>query len=103
MTCGYCGCRNADGEYRCRRCGRKPGDRLGGDAVYTEGALAAVAQAATLTESAKAAPAARPANLARAVQRPLFLEKPESNVLSFDAYASGLTHLILDVSSYFAP
>jgi uncharacterized RDD family membrane protein YckC len=81
MTCTYCGCRNADGEHRCRRCGRKSGDRLPGELVLpTQGALAAVAQAAPQ------APLRTP-NLARAVQRPLFQEKPDSNVIPFEAFA----------------
>src|SRR5450432_4211247 len=43
MTCSYCGTRNGEGEHRCRRCGRKPGDSLTGGftAPLTEGALAA--------------------------------------------------------------
>jgi uncharacterized RDD family membrane protein YckC len=80
MTCTYCGCRNADGEHRCRRCGRKSSDRLPGEvALPTEGALAAVAQAAPQT--------LRAPNLARAVQRPLFQERPDSNVIPFEAFA----------------
>lgn len=42
MNCVFCGARNNDGESRCRKCGRKPGDTLNGDfsLVRTEGALA---------------------------------------------------------------
>jgi uncharacterized RDD family membrane protein YckC len=88
MTCTYCGCRNADGEHRCRRCGRKSGDRLpGGLALPTEGALAAVAQAIPRAEIAAAPQALRAPNLARAVQRPLFQERPDSNVIPFEAFA----------------
>jgi uncharacterized RDD family membrane protein YckC len=79
MTCTYCGCRNADGEHRCRRCGRRSGDRPGELALPTQGALAAVAQVAPQ--------APRALNLARAVQRPLFQERPESNVIPFEAFA----------------
>src|SRR5262245_41651010 len=28
MTCRYCGTRNDEGEHRCIRCGRRPGDTL---------------------------------------------------------------------------
>jgi uncharacterized RDD family membrane protein YckC len=48
-------------------------------ALPTEGALAAVAQAAPQT--------LRVPNLARAVQRPLFQERPDSNVIPFEAFA----------------
>jgi hypothetical protein len=43
MTCGFCGARNNEGETRCRKCGRKPGDTLNGQAAFprTQGALAA--------------------------------------------------------------
>ena len=80
MTCNYCGVRSGEGEHRCRRCGRKSGDRLPGElALPTEGALAAVAQVAPQ--------ALRAPNLARAVQRPLFQARPESNVIPFEAFA----------------
>jgi uncharacterized RDD family membrane protein YckC len=49
-------------------------------ALPTEGALAAVAQVAPQALSAP--------NLARAVQRPLFQARPESNVIPFEAFAS---------------
>jgi uncharacterized RDD family membrane protein YckC len=84
VTCTYCGCRNADGEIRCRRCGRKPGDILTGEfPLRTDGALAAVAQPALKQP-------ARPANapdLSRAVQRPLFQDRPAPNVIPFETYA----------------
>jgi uncharacterized RDD family membrane protein YckC len=82
MTCAYCGSRNADGERRCRRCGRTPGD------ILTAGALAAKPQPAfspELQEAARperAAPALRPvANMARAQQTSLFPERPAANVI----------------------
>jgi uncharacterized RDD family membrane protein YckC len=41
MTCSFCGSRITDGETRCRRCGRKPGDTLPNQFNYqTQGALA---------------------------------------------------------------
>ena len=87
MTCTYCGCRNVDGANRCQRCGRKPGDVLAGDyPLQTDGALAA-----QLQPVAAAAPQPAPSravNLSRAVQRPLFPEKPTSNVIPFDAYVA---------------
>ncbi|PWU02180.1 MAG: hypothetical protein C5B51_21395 [Terriglobia bacterium] len=85
MTCTYCGSRNPDGEHRCRRCGRKPSDRLAGDFAYTQGALAAVAQPERVSEPAT--PAVRAPNLARAVQRPLFREDPEAKVIPIASYA----------------
>jgi uncharacterized RDD family membrane protein YckC len=84
VTCTYCGCRNADDEIRCRRCGRKPGDTLTGEfPLRTDGALATAPQ-----------PAAKPAmrttstpDLSRAVQRPLFQDRPAPNVIPFETYA----------------
>jgi len=84
VTCTYCGCRNADDESRCRRCGRRPSDTLTGEfPLHTEGALAAVAQPA-LKQPARAASAP---DLSRAVQRPLFQDRPAPNVIPFETYA----------------
>ena len=85
MTCSFCGCRNADGEHRCRRCGRKDGDSLNGARLETQGALAAVARHAT--EVRETADPRRNANLSRATQRRLFEERPASNVIPFETYA----------------
>jgi uncharacterized RDD family membrane protein YckC len=82
VTCTYCGCRNAENEIRCRRCGRKPGDAPAGN-FPTEGALAALPQPAA---SPGAPPGSTP-NLARAVQRPLFQDRLASNVIPFETYA----------------
>ena len=43
MTCSFCGSRNNEGEHRCGKCGRRPGDTLNGEFIlaHTEGALAA--------------------------------------------------------------
>lgn len=86
MTCSYCGARNNDGEHRCRRCGRRPDD------VLSVGALAAKpAPAPAIVARDEPAPdtrrLARTPNLARAQQRPLFQEKPDSNVIPFESYA----------------
>jgi len=85
MTCTYCGCRNADGEHRCWRCGRKPGDTLTENySLRTEGALAAIPQQ---TPVAQSPPARVTPNLARAVQRPLFSDRAAPNVIPFEEYA----------------
>ena len=85
MTCSYCGTRNDDGEHRCRRCGRRPND------VLSVGALAAKPAPAPAIVSREApspdARLARTPNLARAQQRQLFHEKPDSNVIPFESYA----------------
>lgn len=86
MTCSYCGARNDDGEHRCRRCGRRPGD------VLSVGALAAKpAPAPAIVDRAAPAPEAgrlsRAPNLARAQQRSLFPERSDSNVIPFESYA----------------
>jgi len=87
MTCRYCGNRNTEGEHRCRKCGRKPGDTLTGEVTLhqTQGALAQLSVQAYAPEPAglRAVP-----NLARAVQRPLFQEPPASNVTPIDSYSS---------------
>ena len=83
MTCSYCGSRNGEGEHRCRRCGRRPGD------VLSVGALATKLQPLLELEAVEApssqpAPA-KPSNLSRAVQRPLFSEKSEK-VVPIESY-----------------
>src|SRR5581483_4168881 len=72
----------------CRRCGRKPGDVLPGDfSLLTDGALAA--QPRPVAYASAVPPEARrsAADLSRAVQRPLFQEKPAGNVIAFEVYA----------------
>jgi uncharacterized RDD family membrane protein YckC len=89
MTCNYCGSRNGVGEHRCRRCGRRPDDILN----VNVGALATKLQPAPqveLVEAAEESPRSlsRTPNLARAVQRPLFQEKPDSKIIPFESYAA---------------
>jgi hypothetical protein len=86
MTCSYCGSRNGESEHRCRRCGRRPGD------VLNVGALATKLQPLPDFDPVEAEPvrAAKPANFARAVQRPLFAEKSEK-VIPFESYAPAAT------------
>jgi len=90
MTCGYRGARSTEGEMRCRRCGRKPGDTLHGEytLVQTTGALAnqLVLQAQDTSPAPPAKARAMP-DFARAVQRSLFQETPESNVIPIESYA----------------
>jgi uncharacterized RDD family membrane protein YckC len=81
MTCTYCGFRNGVEEHRCRRCGRKEGDTLTGEfRLRTDGSLATALRQAPHTQIPEA-------NLARAVQRNLFPERPASKVIPFEAYA----------------
>jgi len=88
--CRYCGNRNTEGEHRCRRCGRKPGDTLTGELTLhqTQGALAAqlAVQAYAPEPQAPVGLRAVP-NLARAVQRPLFQDQPASNVTPIDSHS----------------
>ena len=82
MTCGYCGSRNAVGEHRCRRCGRRPDDTLTGEYSLhrTQGQLAVQPQAmAPPVEE----PPQRP--IGRAFQPPLF--PGESKVIPFEKYS----------------
>lgn len=84
MTCSYCGTRNGEGEHRCRRCGRKPGDSLTGEFTIpqTNGALA---MAPKLCGTDRAA--SHPAKLStHAVQGSLFHEK----VIPIASYAPAL-------------
>jgi hypothetical protein len=92
MTCGYCGSRNADGEHRCGRCGRRPGDLLNGSPhLRTAGALATQPkQVAQPVAEPAAAPNLAPRsvpNLSRAVQGSLFLDNPASKVVPIRAAA----------------
>lgn len=82
MTCTYCGFRSGDGEHRCRRCGRKPDDTLTEEFRFpTDGSLATAPRPALRTPEPVAP------NLARAVQRNLFPERPASKVIPFESYA----------------
>ena len=90
MTCSYCGTRNGEGDHRCRRCGRRPGDTLTGEfnLARTTGALAAKLvhlEHAPRGNVAELPKASRP--IARAVQGSLFQERPASNVVAFESYA----------------
>jgi uncharacterized RDD family membrane protein YckC len=73
-----------EGEHRCRRCGRRPGDTPEAEiAVHrTDGALAAQMRTAPMVS-----PPAPPRNYAGAVQRQLVFQDQASNVISFDAYS----------------
>ncbi len=88
MTCGYCGSRNAEGEHRCRRCGRRPGDTLTGEFTLPRltGAAAPQLQPRQQPE-AEAAPVPRASTLAYPVQGSLFPVRAQSNVIPFEAYA----------------
>ena len=88
MTCTYCGCRNTGDEIRCRRCGRKASDTLTGEfPLRTDGALATVPQATVPQPSVKQAAHAGVPDLSRAIQRPLFQDRPAPNVIPFETYA----------------
>lgn len=82
MTCGYCGSRIGEGEHRCRRCGRTPGDTPSLEVALhrTDGALAAQTRFSALPAGEQAP--APDASLAQAVQRPLFYS---TNVIPFPA------------------
>jgi uncharacterized RDD family membrane protein YckC len=108
MNCSYCGTRNGEGEHRCRRCGRRPGDSLTSEYAppLTNGALAAQMQPVTASTTAgpaprpqlQAVPKRAPGPAARrpaarrtvAVQRSLFPEAHPSNVIPIVCYAPGL-------------
>jgi uncharacterized RDD family membrane protein YckC len=83
MTCSFCGSRNNDGEHRCGKCGRRPGDTLNGEInlLRTEGALAT-----QLAPSPRAAAAPAPRPVVRAVQQSLFPDR-QSNLIQFSEYA----------------
>ena len=110
MTCSYCGTRNGEGEHRCRRCGRKPGDSLTGEFSVPpiNGALAAQIQPVATTTSTTVPPAPRPQlrpvpsrtpgaaarrpapRRSPAVQGSLFHDSQPSNVIPIVSYAPGL-------------
>ncbi len=75
MTCCFCGTRNAEGETRCRRCGRKPTDTLPNQFNYqTQGALARMPMREPVpVDPPPPLPVARPIST-RPVQRALFPE-----------------------------
>src|SRR5690242_2792497 len=91
MTCGFCGTRIGEGESRCRRCGRRPDDTLGGQArlVMTDGALATKLAPVPRLQIAETQPPQNdsepivrdPASFSRAVQRPLFQDRPPSKIV----------------------
>ena len=89
MTCRYCGSRNAEGEHRCRRCGRRPGDTLTGEFTMprmtgaTAPQLQANARAAVVEQPSQ--PSSAPAH-AIPVQGSLFPVRSQSNVIPFEAY-----------------
>jgi RDD family len=84
MICAFCGSRNSEGEHRCRRCGRRPDDTLTSDYMHrTEGQLAVKMQPVRVPDDE----APRRRNLTRAVQVPLFQDRPAPNVIPFEAYA----------------
>jgi uncharacterized RDD family membrane protein YckC len=85
MTCRYCGTRNTDGEHRCMRCGRRPGDTLTVAPVMT-GALAPKLEAVPLEHAGDAPPRPRP-NLGRAVQVELFDDRPVEKIVPIARYA----------------
>ena len=87
MTCGYCGQRNAEGEHRCRRCGRRPDDApiVPFAAHRTDGALAAAP--AREVAPAETGTLENVSDLSRAVQGTLFGARSASNVIPFEAYA----------------
>src|SRR5438067_7520234 len=76
MTCRYCGTRNQEGDHRCSRCGRKPGDTSIPQPAMTNGALAAKLQPVArihLQKDESTETGLHPApNFERAVQGSLF-------------------------------
>jgi uncharacterized RDD family membrane protein YckC len=78
MTCTYCGSRNRDGEHRCGRCGRRPGDTLTGDVVVhrTQGQLAMQPEMHPVEPP--------PQRALRGYQPPLF--PSASNVIPIESY-----------------
>lgn len=89
MTCSFCGSRNNEGEHRCRKCGRRPGDTLNGEfsLVRTEGALATKFELREQAHGpAVVAEPRAPRPAVRGVQQSLFPER-QSNVIQFSEYA----------------
>jgi uncharacterized RDD family membrane protein YckC len=91
MTCHYCGTRNGDGEHRCTRCGRRPGDSLTVKTPVMTGAVATMLEPVVRTDPADAPPKARRVGprLARPIQTELF-EQPDSKVIPIARYAPEL-------------
>jgi uncharacterized RDD family membrane protein YckC len=93
MTCGHCGARKNDAQERCGRCGRKPEDTGEFTIPRTTGALAAKLQPSTHpAPDVATGPVLHIANPERsapprAVQVPLFFEKPAHKVIPFEAFA----------------
>src|SRR5215475_10370057 len=87
MTCSYCGTRNCEGEHRCSRCGRRPTDILNVGALATK-PWPAQKPAEPAEPSRSPLPMTRPANLSRAVQKPLFQDRSDSNVIPFESYVA---------------
>jgi uncharacterized RDD family membrane protein YckC len=87
MTCRYCGTRNDEGEHRCTRCGRRPGDTLiaSSTPVMTGATAPRLQPVAQLHIQREDESAERPApNFARAVQKSLFDDR---KVLQFPQVA----------------
>jgi uncharacterized RDD family membrane protein YckC len=85
MTCSFCGSRNDDGEHRCRKCGRRPGDTLNGgfSLARTQGALATKFD---VREQVVAFEPRAPRPTVRGVQQSLFPDR-QSNLIQFSEYA----------------
>jgi uncharacterized RDD family membrane protein YckC len=90
VTCNFCGSRNSEGEHRCRKCGRRPSDKLNGEfsLVRTEGALATKFELREQPrgQAAQVAEPRAPRPTVRGVQQSLFPER-QSNVIQFSEYA----------------
>jgi uncharacterized RDD family membrane protein YckC len=88
MTCRYCGTRNADGEHRCTRCGRRPGDTLTPTAPVITGAVAAKLEPLPQSENQAGLKTRRVAPaLRQPIQTELFAAAPDSKVVSIARYA----------------
>lgn len=95
MNCSFCSTRIGEGENRCRRCGRKPGDTLSGQfgAIMTDGALATKLQPVArihIAEPPEPETAPDPIvrdgqSFSRAVQRSLFHERA-SKIIPIQPY-----------------
>jgi hypothetical protein len=85
MTCSFCGSRNASGETRCRRCGRRPEDTLTPErALWTQGNLATAPRFEAV--ETPTASCTRPMS-ARPVQHRLAFDE-QSNVVEFATFAA---------------
>src|SRR5437660_7875129 len=102
MTCSYCGTRNGESEHRCRRCGRRAGDRLTAEFTMppTDGALAQLPSPETAAVETRPAPRLQPrtgppsaqpvvhaASKRPMMQTSLFHESPAPKVVPIAAYA----------------